>query len=298
MIRNWEGILPALWTPTDAEGNLLEAGLRANLKFMVERGIHGILALGSTGEFLHLDQSLKQRVLEITVELAGSIPVIANISDIRPKIVRQQAELARNVGAAAVSVLPPYFFPVNQSDLIEFFVRAGDSARLPLFLYNFPERTGNRIDLETVSAVADRIPLAGIKQSGAEFEYHKDLVALGRKKNFAVVTGSDTRLAEAMGLGVIGCVSGLSNAVPELTVAIYNAVKNGDSALAVEATARMRIVGQLVDKIEFPFNIAAIIEGRRLDAGCPKSIVSEKTRKLHHSLVREFESLFKDWNLI
>lgn len=265
---------------------------------MVERGIHGILALGSTGEFLHLDQSLKQRVLEITVELAGSIPVIANISDIRPKIVRQQAELARNVGAAAVSVLPPYFFPVNQSDLIEFFVRAGDSARLPLFLYNFPERTGNRIDLETVSAVADRIPLAGIKQSGAEFEYHKDLVALGRKKNFAVVTGSDTRLAEAMGLGVIGCVSGLSNAVPELTVAIYNAVKNEDSALAVEATARMRIVGQLVDKIEFPFNIAAIIEGRRLDAGCPKSIVSEKTRKLHHSLVREFESLFKDWNLI
>ena len=298
MEQQWQGIFPALWSPTDREGRVIEAELRNNLRFMIERRVHGILALGSTGEFLQLDPDQWRRLLEVTLETVASLPVMVNISDIRPKIVAERAEFAREAGAAAVTILPPYFFPVAQPDLVEFFVRAGEAAKLPLFLYNFPERTGNRIALETAAAVADRIELAGIKQSGAEFEYHKALVALGRERDFVVMTGSDTRLEEAMSLGVAGCVSGLSNAVPELTVEIYNAVKQGDRERASDATQRMQAIGKLVDRIEFPFNIAAIIEARGLTTGHPKTVVSASTHGRYQNLIEEFRTLFREWNLI
>ena len=68
-------------------------------------------------------------------------------------------------------------------------------------LYNFPELTGKRIDLPTIAAFADRAPMIGIKQSGGEFAYHQDLIALGREKGFAVMSGSDTRLPEVFQAG-------------------------------------------------------------------------------------------------
>ena len=74
--------------------------------------------------------------------------------------------------------------------------------------------------------LAERVPLAGVKQSGADFEYHRALVRLGREKNFVVWTGSDTRIPEAMALGVSGCVSGLANAVPELVVEVFKGMQD------------------------------------------------------------------------
>ena len=296
MLKLREGIITALWTPTDDKGHLQVRDMENNLRFICGKNVDGIMVLGSTGEFLHLDLTQRKQLLELAVAIAGTVPVIANISDIRPAVVADLGRFARSVGAVAVALLTPYFYPVAQADLVEFFVRAVEAANLPLFLYNFPERTGNRIDLETVAAVADRLPLAGIKQSGAEFEYHRALVALGREKNFVVLTGADTRIPEAMALGVTGCVSGLANAVPELVVEIFNATKAGKkSDVAVE---RMRTVGTLVERLEFPLNVAAAMEARGLPVGHPKSVVSPSTKTRYDRLVLDFRQLFGEWKLI
>ena len=291
-----EGIIAALWTPTDAKGRLLVRDMENNLRFICGKNVDGIMALGSTGEFLHLDLTQRKQLLELAVAIAGPVPVIANISDIRPAVVTELGRFARSVGAVAVTSLTPYFYPVAQADLVEFFVRAAQAADLPLFLYNFPERTGTRIELETVAAVADRVPLAGIKQSGAEFEYHRALVALGRERNFAVFTGADTRIPEAMALGVTGCVSGLANAVPDLVVEIFNATKAGAKSDAT--VERMRSVGRLVEGLEFPLNVAAAMEARGLPVGHPKSIVSPSTKARYQHLVSDLRKLFDEWKLI
>lgn len=298
MSKKWDGVFCALWTPTDAAGHLLKDELKTNLEFIRRNGTHGILALGSTGEFLHLDLAARKHFLEQVMANAGSLRVLVNISDIRPGAVAELARFARTIGAEGVAILPPYFFPVSQADLTEFFVRAGEAAQLPVFLYNFPERTGNRISLETVAAVADRIRLAGVKQSGAEFEYHRPLAQLGREKNFVVFSGSDTHLPEAMELGAVGCVSGLSNAVPDLVVKIFQAVKAGQPGHASVVIERMRTIGTLVEQLEFPANVAAIMEARGLSPGHPKTIVSPATKARSDKLLAEFRRLFREWNLI
>ena len=77
---------------------------------------------------------------------------------------------------------------VNAGDLVEFFVRIGQTVELPLFVYNFPDRTGNPITLDMLKCIAERTPLAGIKHSGGRFEFLSFLVALGKEKQFKVLT--------------------------------------------------------------------------------------------------------------
>jgi 4-hydroxy-tetrahydrodipicolinate synthase len=293
-----EGIIVAVWSPTDEEGRPLTQDLASNIQFIRSKGVHGVMPLGSTGEFLYLDPAQRKRLLGEVLEQAQGLTTVANISDINPRVVADLGRFAYSAGANAVTVLPPYFYPIAQADLVEFFVQASEAAKLPLFLYNFPERTGNRISLETIAAVADRVGLAGVKQSGGEFAYHEALVQLGREKDFVVFTGTDTRIVEAMSLGVAGVVSGLANAVPELVVSVYNGVKGHDPAQAALAGARMRILGTLMDGLEFPLNVRAAVEARGLAVGTAKSVISQSTQARYRQLVQDLKILFKKWDLI
>ena len=293
-----DGIFAALWIPTDKEGRLLKTEMQGHVALLKERGVHGILALGSTGEFLQFSPDQRKVILSAIAECASPLPVIANISDLRPAVVHDLARFARTLGVAGVALLPPHFYPVAQPDLAEFFVRGAEAAALPLLLYNFPERTGNRLSLETVAAVAAHVPVAAIKQSGDEFSYHLPLVELGREKGFAVFTGADTRLADAMALGVAGCIGGLVNAVPELMVEIFDAVQAGFPERAIAASQKMRALGELLSPVMFPLNIAATMEARGWAVGHPKSIVSRSTQEAYDKLVQELRKLYREWKLI
>lgn len=292
-----EGIFPALWTPTKENGELLAEEFRSNADFVLRAGAHGFMALGSTGEFIQLSSAERKRTLEIAVELAGQRVVIANVSHIRPADVFDLGRHARSVGAAAIALLPPWFFPLAPDDLVEFFVKAQHAAQLPLVLYNFPELTGKKLELDVIARIADAVPVAGIKQSGGEFSYHAPLVKLGREKGFSVVTGADTRIVEAMGIGVTGCVGGLGNVAPELMVEIYAAVAAGEPESALAATEKMAVIGRRLDALKFPLNVAAAMEARGLAVGTPKSLVSGHTRRAYQELKHGLRELFESWRL-
>jgi len=160
------GVFAALWLPTDQEGSLLRNELAQHLDFLKHHQVTGVLALGSTGEFPQFDLEQRKRALATVAELAAPLQVIANVSDIRPKSVAALGRFARELGLSAIAVMPPGFFPSRQEDALAHFRHAAESSELPTFLYNFPELTGTRIDLETVAAFADEGAMAGIKQSG------------------------------------------------------------------------------------------------------------------------------------
>ena len=297
VLPQWTGVFCALWTPTDARGRLLERALHSNLEFLQQRGVTGLLPLGSTGEFLHLDLPTRKVFLLELVKQIDPARLIVNLTDIRPAAVVELARFVKQLGCGAVSLLPPYFYPVDQEDLREWFIRGAAAADLPLFLYNFPERTGNRIELETIAAVADAVPVVGVKQSGAEFSYHRALVELGRKRNFVVLTGSDTRLPEAVALGVNGCVSGLANAVPDLVRAAYEEACQGVAPEAQAAASKLTELAVEIQKVQFPLHVAAAMEARGLAVGSPKALVSRGTERRYEQLVARLGELYRQWKL-
>lgn len=291
------GILAALWTPLDQRGRLLKPALAAHLAFLRERGVHGVLALGSTGEFPRFTLKQRQEVLAAVIELAAPLPVVANISSIRLDEVIAFGRTARRLGAHGVALMPPYFFPVSQADMLEFFLRAADGVDLPFCLYNFPELTGNRIGLDVIAAFATRAKMAAIKQSGGEFAYHRPLVRLGREKGFAVFSGADTRLPEAFSHGAAGCIGGLTNLVPELMVEIFQQFQKGNRPALAIAAARMTAVGRIVDRLTFPLNVAAGMEARGLNPGVPKTVVSAESANHYKGIVRDLRQKIKLWKL-
>jgi len=292
-----QGILAALWLPTDAQGNLLARELAANLAFLKRCGVHGVLALGSTGEFPQFDVEQRKRALATVAELAAPLPVIANVSDIRPHAVAALGRFARDIGLPAIAIMTPGFYPSSQADVLAHFLHAADTSELPTFLYNFPELTGTRIDLDTVAAFAGRARMAGIKQSGGEFEYHRDLIRLARDKNFSVFSGADTRLPEVFALGADGCIGGLVNIAPELMLHLYRVSHDHAPGEISPAFERLREIGRIVDRLTFPLNVAAGMEARGLAPGEPKAIVSPRSRTLYNEIVTELRERFAEWQI-
>jgi dihydrodipicolinate synthase/N-acetylneuraminate lyase len=292
-----EGIHAALWIPTDARGRLMKRALAAHLGFLRSHGVNGVLALGSTGEFPRFSLEERKAVLTAIADLAPPLSIIANISDIRPDAVVELGRYARRLGIPAVAMMPPSFFPMSQADMLEFFLRSAEAVKLPVFLYNFPELTSNRISLETIAAFADRAPMAGIKQSGGEFPYHEQLIRLGREKDFVVFSGADTRLPEVFSLGAAGCIGGLVNIVPELMVHIFRVCKGLVPGQPTDAARKMKELGKVIDRLTFPLNVAAGLEARGLVPGSPKTVVSAESARLYRGIVVSMRTLFRAWNL-
>jgi 4-hydroxy-tetrahydrodipicolinate synthase len=199
---------------------------------------------------------------------------------------------AKSLGYSAIALMPPSFFPVSQADMLAYFLHVSDAVGMPVMLYNFPELAGKRIELETVAAFADRAPMVAIKQSGSQFDYHRDLVSLGREKDFVVMSGADTRLPEAFAIGASGCIGGLVNIVPEVMVQIDQVCRQSEPGDSGEAQATMEEIGRVIGRLTFPLNVAAGLEARGFDPGTAKGVVSPESRELYESIVAELTALF------
>lgn len=282
------GVFCALWTPTDQSGAVLWPALERNLKFIVDSGIHGFMALGSTAEFPHLSIPQRKEILERVVRT--QLPVVANVSDVSHRAAIDLSIHAKQVGAVAIAVLPPWFFPAAQSDLAEFFITVARSSGMPLALYNFPEVTGKKIELDTIRRVADQVRVLAVKQSGADFQYHRELLGLAKQYSFSVLSGADTRLAECLHMGCSGTVSGLANSVPDVLARIYKQADQKEEAS--RESAFMAELGARMDSLEFPYNVKAAIAARGFETGQPKNPASPETLRRYEALMQDLKSLY------
>ena len=287
------GIYSAQWIPTDAKGRVDRASLAAHIDFERRAGVGGLLALGSTGEFPFFTVNERRSILTTIAELAAPLKVFANISDIRPRSAIELGLHAKELGLPAVALMPPMFYPVSQADMLAYFLHVADAVGLPVMLYNFPELAGKRIEPETIVAFAERAPMIAIKQSGSDFAYHLELIALGREKGFVVMSGSDARLPEAFALGAAGCIGGLVNIVPELMVELDRVYRRHEPGDASPVPDQMQEVGRILDQLTFPLNVAAGLEARGFDPGVPKSVVSPESRALYEQIVAELGAAFE-----
>jgi 4-hydroxy-tetrahydrodipicolinate synthase len=184
---------------------------------------------------------------------------------------------------------------VEQRDLAEFFIEVALTSEAPLALYNYPEVTGKKIELETIEKVARRANLVAVKQSGGDFAYHKDLLKLGQQHGFVVMSGSDTRLEDILGLGCTGSVSGLANAIPEALCEIYeNFLKNQNSPTQTSFVSEL---SRRINPVLFPFNVKAAIAARGFETGVPKMPVSSETMATYERVLGQVKALYQSAGL-
>lgn len=291
-----EGIWTALWTPTDRQGNLLKDAIAQQIHFQKSHHVHGLVVGGSTGEFIRLKQACREELLEHVVQCADSLPVIMNISDSIFDHVKSMALHASKCKVAAVMILPPSYFPVSQEDIVAYYIEVAKyTYGLPLILYNFPECVRNALEIDTIKQIANTIPVAGIKHSGKNFLFLRDLAQIGDALGFSVFTGAETRLSEAMRIGAKGSIGALANGVPELVVDTYQKSKKQQENSQTEI--KLQTISEKLQSVNFPYNIAALMEARGLNAGVEKIARSSKSHSAHEHLVYDLKQLFAEWHL-
>lgn len=272
------GVIPALVTPLDEQGNLMEDALRRVIDYTIAGGVHGVFVLGSTGEIYGLDFEQKKRAIEVTVEhTAGRVPVYAGASEITTRDCIRLAKLAEECGAAAVSVLTPYFITPNRSELKEHYLKIAASTKLPVILYGNADRTNVNIAPDLVEELAETDNIVGIKDSTGDMTQMGEYIRRTEGKGFHVLSGRDTLILANLAYGGKGAIAATANIVPSVVSGIYNSFMAGDHCKAREyqfALAPLRIAFGLGS---FPVVMKEALRLVGIDAGVTLSPIGPIT---------------------
>ena len=224
------GIIPPMITPLLDRDTLDVAGLERLIEHILSGGVHGLFILGTTGEAPSLSYRLRYELIErVCGQVKGRVPVLVGITDTCFTESLNTANKARDAGAQAVVLAPPYYFPAGQAELLEYIEHLAPELPLPLFLYNMPSLTKAVFEPQTVRAAAQISGIAGIKDSSGNMVYFHQLQSLLRDyPDFSLLVGREELLAETILLGGHGGVCGGANLIPKLYVDLYNAARSRD----------------------------------------------------------------------
>ncbi|MXV63050.1 4-hydroxy-tetrahydrodipicolinate synthase [Natronorubrum sp. JWXQ-INN-674] len=217
------GITTPLVTPfEDGSSQIDEDAFTDLIDHLLEAGIDGVFPCGTTGEFASLSREEHSRVVELAVEhVDGEVPVLAGAAATSVHDAVAHAETAAELGADAAVLTPPYFHTANAPEGNQRFLKqVADRSPLPILLYNIPVCTGQRIEPETLAAVATHENVIGIKDSSGDLEYFLSVLR-NTPDEFLMLQGYDALLVPALRMGADGGVNALSNVAPEEYAELY-----------------------------------------------------------------------------
>ena len=228
------GVVVPILTPFDADGELDPVGLDRLVNFLIARGVHGLYPAGTTGEGFLL-RSDERRLLAETVvtAVAGRVPVVIHTGAITTAGALELTRHARDCGANAAAIIPPYVYRHSEAALLDHFVTVARSVpEFPILLYNFPAISNNTITADLALKIIEQAPnVVGMKDSSGSLETLARLHAITAGA-FLTFTGGDGYVLASTAMGLCGSVSGNANVAPELFVALYEAAVAGDLARA------------------------------------------------------------------
>lgn len=260
-VHELRGVLPALVTPLHRDGGVDEPAIHRLVEHVLAGGVHGLLALGSTGEVASLIQAARRQVLAAVVKAAaGRVPVICGVAQTTLADATAEISAAAELGAAAVLVAPPYYYPIDQPTVLGFYRSLAKTSTLPILVYNIPQNTKVVAEPATVSALAHEGSVVGIKDSSRDFEYFESVSLATRDlPDFRIFTGSDTMLLASMAMGGAGTICGGANVAPGWVVKIFDDFERGDLAAARTHQDSLFQLIQAVRPGVFPSGIKAAL---------------------------------------
>ncbi len=243
------GAMPALLTPLTPDLKVDREGLTRLVDFVLAGGAHGMVVLGSTGEFQSIDWDQRSLAISTAVEAsAGKTPVLAGAGLPNLKATIDQIKSAAAAGADGCLVTPPYYFPIDQDAIVEWFKALIIASPVPIMYYHFPGMTKLVAEPGTVVRMRDA-GLAGIKDSGGQIGYLQQVLArLADDPNFRVMVGGDAHFLAALIHGVDGTIGLQPSVAPEIDARLFEAFLAGDLDTAADWQRRaVAFGGALLD---------------------------------------------------
>lgn len=230
-----KGVYPAMVTPFTPDEKVDKAAYRRVVRYCLDGGVHGVVVLGTTGEFPAMTDAMRQDAIETALdEIKGRVPVLIGCGDTSTRKTIVQVKAAAATKADGVLVAMPYYYPLDQAAVARHFQAVADASALPVVLYNFPQMTKTAIAPDTIEKLAAHPNIIGVKDSSGDFVTMQRFLALTAGQDFAVMAGNPALGLSGYLLGVKGGIFAGCSLVPKLCADVYNAFSRGDLAAATE----------------------------------------------------------------
>ena len=219
-----KGIIPPMVTPLLENKELDSAGLKNLIEYLLEGRVHGIFLLGTNGEGPSLGYGLrKQLITEACKIVDHRVPVLVGITDTSFEASLEIAHHAQSEGADALVVAPPFYFPLSEKEIIDYFRALAPLLPLPFLVYNIPSCTKLKLSPATVKK-AKELGAIGVKDSSGDLAVlYTFIEAFKDTPDFSVIVGDELFLSDAILKGGHGAVAGGANVFPKLFVELYEA---------------------------------------------------------------------------
>jgi dihydrodipicolinate synthase/N-acetylneuraminate lyase len=272
------GALAAALTPLRDGGEALdEDAFAPYVDFLRAGGVDGVLALGTTGEGFLLPLEQRMRAAQLYAEHArGRLSVAVHAGAQSTWDTLQLAAHAADIGADAVAVIAPPYFPLDDDEILEHLAAAARACEpTPFYVYEFAARSGYAVPVAVLARLRDVAPnFRGLKVSDVPWETFEPYLVEG----LDVFVGPEPLIGRGIAAGAAGAVSALASAFPEAVVAAVRDPASAD-------------LGPLRDRIQrFPFQSALkVVVARR---GVP---ITEEVRRPLRTLTAEERADLEAW---
>ena len=138
--KRFAGIYPYLVSPVEEDGTVKEEVLRRLVSHLIDCGVHGLVPLGSTGEFFYLDWDQRRKIVEIVLDEAkGRVPVIPGVASSSINDAVRQVEYYNKLGVDGILSVLNVYFPLDQNGIYNYFKAVAEASEVPVVLYNNPK---------------------------------------------------------------------------------------------------------------------------------------------------------------
>ncbi|NPV70375.1 MAG: 4-hydroxy-tetrahydrodipicolinate synthase [Firmicutes bacterium] len=219
-----KGVYVVMVTPFKQNGEVDYAGLKSNVEWYINEGIHGVLPLGSTGEFAALEDDEKKKIAEaVMAQVNGRVPVVLGATAETTEKAIEYTRFAREIGAAGVMTLPSYYCKPNQEEMFVHFKRIAEAVDIPIIIYNNPWSSGVDMQAETVARLAKYPNLGYIKECTADIKRLREIRILTEDR-MTIFCGWEDLAYESFFMGAEGWISVIANITPKLAVELFDLV--------------------------------------------------------------------------
>ncbi|MEO8252927.1 MAG: dihydrodipicolinate synthase family protein [Flavobacterium sp.] len=232
---NWSGVMPAVTTKFTADDKLDFNMFEVNVKAQLEAGVSGIILGGTLGEASTLLEEEKTQLVRETVKMVdGKVPVIMNIAEQTTRAAIIAANKAEQDGAIGLMMLPPMRYNATSHETVTYFSEVAKNTSLPIMIYNNPVDYKIEVTLDMFEEMLKFDNIQAVKESTRDISNVTRIINRFGSR-LKILSGVDTLALESILMGSDGWVSGLVDAFPKETVAIFKLAKAGriDEALAI-----------------------------------------------------------------
>lgn len=284
------GVYAAAITPRGKNGEVDFGAAFELIDFVSRGGADGIALFTAAGEYAAVSPGERSRMVYLAVK-RSRVPVLVGVGSATLEDSVALAREARDAGAQALLLPPPWFFRYRQDDLCEFYRQfAAHVGRGAVTLLSHNPAYTSPIEAETARALLCAGGFAGIEDAGGDPAGFACLQAAAAPGGI-VLCGCDSLLAHALRGGAPGAVSGAAGAIPETVTALARAIRDGNQAEADRLERRM--LEFLAWCGEFPQPV--ILRTTAALRGIPAGSLAVPLGAAGARRLEEFRAWFRDW---